>query len=85
MDLRQGCDSLACERAQPCAQTHLCEMEGSLEGNGNVRQGGGGEAGKENAWGTQICFLKIILMIHVLNYIPMPTRHEGTPFEKSNK
>lgn len=41
----------------------------------------------ESAWRLLLCFLKIILMIHALNYIPMP-RGPGWGarlFEKSNK
>lgn len=40
----------------------------------------------ESAERLLLCFLKIILMIHVLNFIPVPRGHGGgTTFEKSNK
>ena len=74
---------------------HTCvRWRGGLEGNGNTRWGKGitfflrplsSEGGilvASTWWKTLICFLKIIQMIHVLNYIPMPRGRGGHIFGK---
>lgn len=77
---------------------HLHEAVGKPGGNGEIARctkGKGATSSRcpldrarilmESARRTQICFLKIILMIHVFNYIPVPRGHGGASLNKSNK
>lgn len=79
---------------------HLREVEGKPGGYGEdcgMGQGQGGHLlpmssrlsvdpdGEDTNLRTLICFLKIILMIYVFHYIPVPREHGGTSLNKSDK